>query len=353
MAMKILFITANGIDDLPFGGPKGSRRNYLALKRYGDVIVYHIRKKSNLKSLLSIFQGYFPPVNKTDRNELQKIKNQQIDLVFWDGSCYGNLIDIFLDKINIVFFHNCEYDYINVRLKNNSLKRWVYQKIIYKNEQIISEKADYLIAFSERDKSRVGELYNVDVDQIIPLGIADTYQFIKPTKTKEPICLLLGAMCDANTDGFQWFVSHVSPYIHCKTVIAGKGYEKFRRQWENEKVEVEGFVDNLPEIYERASFVAIPLWSGGGMKVKTVEALMHGKTIFGTDEAFSGFDVNLQDVGILCNSDTEFVNKINIYLSESINRFNKKAREIYLDNYSIQSTERLFDQVMQNLGCYK
>ena len=351
--MKILFITANGIDNMPYGGPKGSIRNYLTLKKYGEVIVYHIHKKSNLKSLLSIFQGYFPPINRTDENALQKIKNQQIDLVFWDGSCYGNLVDIFHDKKNIVFFHNCEYDYINIRFKRKPIKRFVYQKIIYKNERLISEKADYRIAFSKRDKSRISELYNVNIDQIIPLGIADSYQFVEPTRPQEPVCLLLGAMCEANTEGYQWFINQVSPYIHCKTVIAGKGYEKFRQLWENEKVKVKGFVDNLPEIYERASLVAIPLWSGGGMKVKTVEALMYGKTIFGTDEAFSGFDANLQEVGVLCNSDTEFIDKINTYLSEDRDRFNEKARQIYLSNYSIHSTDRLFDQVMKDLDCYK
>lgn len=353
MTAKILFVTAGGIEDTHYGGVKGSIRNYLALKKYGEVIVYHIQKRSTLRSFLSLLQGYYPPIDKTDKRNLLKIKEQGVDAVFWDGSIYGNLIDIFADKKNIVFFHNCEYDYVNVRfVKRQRLRRLVYRIAIYNNERPITQKADCLIALSNRDKGRILGLYEVDAGkiQIIPLGIEDKYQPIEPTKTDEPICLLLGALGAANTEGYQWFVDNVSPCINCKTVVAGKGYEKFREQWESEKVKVEGFVENLGEIYEKASFVAIPLWSGGGMKVKTVEAFMHGKTVFGTDEAFSGFDIDLQGVGVLCNSKAEFVDKINSYLAENNDRFNRKAREVYLANYSVQSTEKSFDQVMQTIN---
>ena len=43
------------------------------------------------------------------------------------------------------------------------------------------------------------------------------------------------------------------------------------------------------------------------MKTKVAEALMYGKRIIGTREAFSGYEFNAEEVGWLCNTKEEFV----------------------------------------------
>ncbi|MHB8453176.1 MAG: glycosyltransferase [Acidiferrobacterales bacterium] len=47
----------------------------------------------------------------------------------------------------------------------------------------------------------------------------------------------------------------------------------------------------LQALYTLASFVIIPLESGTGSSVKTIEAFAYGKAVIGTDVAFRGFDV--------------------------------------------------------------
>lgn len=49
--------------------------------------------------------------------------------------------------------------------------------------------------------------------------------------------------------------------------------------------------DVLQALYSLASFVVIPLESGTGSSVKTIEAFAYGKAVIGTDVAFRGFDV--------------------------------------------------------------
>ena len=41
------------------------------------------------------------------------------------------------------------------------------------------------------------------------------------------------------------------------------------------------------------------------MKVKTCEALMFGKNIIGTKEAFEGYELDYQKVGAMCNTKEE------------------------------------------------
>ena len=158
--------------------------------------------------------------------------------------------------------------------------------------------------------------------------------------------MLLGALCEANLEGYSWFVENVSPFLSCKTEIVGKGFEMYKDQWDNTKVSVRGYVENLDVIYANASCVAIPLFSGAGMKVKTVEALMYGKTIFGTMEAFSGFEKNC---GYLCVDASDFITGINHYISESKSKFNKTARKIYEEHYSLECGKKKFEDLVNTI----
>lgn len=57
----------------------------------------------------------------------------------------------------------------------------------------------------------------------------------------------------------------------------------------------------LQALYALASFVVIPLESGTGSSVKTLEALAYGKAVIGTKVAFRGFDVANSQHCIICN----------------------------------------------------
>ena len=349
-AVKILFISLNGIQDSEFGGPKGSIRNYKALQTFGSIDVYTIKKESTLKSALSLLSGLFPPISRNNLKELRDLANNRYDMVFFDGSVYGDLIDLFSDSKKTVFYHNCEHDYNMVRFGAGfSLKKSIYQKLVDRNERIITEKSDYRIVFSKRDAGRIEELYSVEVDGVAPLGIDDKYTGVIPSED-QACCLLLGSVCTANLDGYRWFAKNVSPYLNCKTVIAGKGFENYKSELSSDKVEIVGYVQDLERRYADSACVAIPLFLGGGMKVKTVEALMFGKTVFGTSEAFSGFKYDMDGCSCICNTADEFIEGINRYINSCKPWFNEKSRKIYEEKYSLKSTFGVFRKMMADLG---
>lgn len=131
--------------------------------------------------------------------------------------------------------------------------------------------------------------------------------------------------------------------IGIKTVVAGCGLDRYKPDWEKEGVEVAGYVDDIAERYRRVAFVCVPLLSGGGMKVKTIEAMMFGKYIFGTDGAFSGFDVDYGLIGGLCNSAAEYIDAINAFLSSKHGSFfDSVSRKIYEGQYSEQSAMQAY-----------
>ena len=62
-------------------------------------------------------------------------------------------------------------------------------------------------------------------------------------------------------------------------IVGGGLDQRTRQRWsEAEGVTVVGYVKNLAEEYARASLAIVPIWEGGGTKIKVLEALAFGRT---------------------------------------------------------------------------
>ena len=123
-----------------------------------------------------------------------------------------------------------------------------------------------------------------------------------------------------------------------------------KREWTKFNVHVVGTVECLRPYYLYADAVVLPIFYGDGMKVKTAEALMFGKVIFGTEEAFEGYqEEKLPDL-ILCKEASEFVVKIRKYL-ENVNeaKFSERNREYFLKYHENTAIEnRMIEFLKQN-----
>ncbi|TFD32933.1 glycosyltransferase [Cryobacterium sp. TMT1-62] len=80
---------------------------------------------------------------------------------------------------------------------------------------------------------------------------------------------------------------HLLSENRLEIVVAGFGSERVRT-W-GVPATVLGSLDNLDSFYESIDAVIVPIDHGGGIKVKAVEALARGLTVFGTDHVRSGF----------------------------------------------------------------
>lgn len=103
-------------------------------------------------------------------------------------------------------------------------------------------------------------------------------------------CLLVGTSHDVNLEGLRWFQKEVWPRIlqevsSAKLLIAGSLGEHALPQ---ESIEILGEVDDLDRVYESASVVVVPVFSGGPLKMKFLEALSRGKAVVATRHAGRG-----------------------------------------------------------------
>ena len=315
--------------------------------------------KSTLKKVLNKLKLNIGGINNSSLNKiLQKIENNKYEYVFLDSSDYGKLAKK-IKRINpnikiIVFFHDVSKFWIKSLISSsNNIKEKIklyiqYPACIY-NEYKSIKNLDICITLNKRDGNLINKEYGLKVDNYIPVTIKDNFNLNKilTENTDEIDLLFIGAYYLPNIQGIKWFINEVFPSINAKLTIVGNGMEKIRHEIDDENVEILGFVEDLAEVYYNANCVIAPIFDGGGMKVKIAEALMYGKTIFGTNEALEGYEFISGKMGEKCNTKQEFINKINNYIvNDKMNKFNLYSREAFINKYDYSLTVKKIKDIL-------
>jgi hypothetical protein len=96
-----------------------------------------------------------------------------------------------------------------------------------------------------------------------------------------------------NVDGLLWFLAQVWPRVRshlpeARFVIAGRNPPDELVSRADPGVEFAGFVPDIFDFYAANAVTVVPLVSGGGVKIKTVEAMLAGSAVVGTRIGLEG-----------------------------------------------------------------
>jgi glycosyltransferase involved in cell wall biosynthesis len=344
--------------------PKGgremlSRLNYdTLLNIFGKRLILFELSEIKLQQPNEIFNAFRGNIDGLTTQNIQQIiyliKREKVRQVFVDGSNLGGFIEKLkqsLPEVEVVtFFHNVEARFFWGSLKTNRTFRALAIFIVnFLAERKAARLSDKRICLSKRDDRLLKSLYGNGATHIAPMALRDKFTenlLESQLSEEEPFALFVGGTFYANLDGITWFVKNVARQIDIKVCIVGKGMEHMREQLEiPERVKVIGQVDDLSEWYRRARFVIAPIFEGSGMKTKVAEALMYGKKVVGTPEAFSGYEVG-EDVGWVCRTAEEFVTAMQLAYQEIHSSFDPKLRAIYVENYSFEAAEKRLGKIL-------
>lgn len=356
MNKKVLFITS---EKSSTGGGSAiiNRNKSVLLDIFGENnISYIYMSKPNSYSLSMIKDRIlYHYIDNLDKTVIRDIYNQskKYDIVWIDGSFRGVLAKElkrygYNGKI-VTFFHNIEKFF----QKRNFLQTIFYlffKGPIVKSESDAIQYSDNIVTLTERDAKYVYKNNPSAKVTIMPSSLRDSFVdvdgYSQSTKQGKDMLdiLFVGSYFYANVNGITWFIEKVLPHINAKLTIVGNNMEKLPYS-NNEKLHVLGFVDDLGEYYRQSDFVVAPIFEGSGMKTKTTEALMWGKYIVGTDEAFCGFDID-KLCGQRCQTPEDFIGVINYISQNGIRKFNYPSRRLFLDKYSMESSIHIIKQML-------
>lgn len=349
MKSKILYIGEKIIQPQS-GADQVNKRNQILLENNFEVIYLPTIPGFIFKLFLKITNNYLRLIDKT-------ICNNTFEYIFIEQSLYGRACWYIKKKYPqlkvITFFHNIEAQYAYDYLKTSGLKAIPFFLSVKYWEKKSCKYADYCITLNKRDSLLLHKIYNRVSDLELPTSFPDLYDQQKAalsarTKGLYPIdYLFVGVAFFANIEAVQWFINNVMPKVDGHLYVVGKGMNNINFNNLTDRIHIHGFVDDLSEYYYRAKLVISPIHVGGGMKTKTAEALMYGKTILGSKEAFEGYEIDERCM-ILCNSVEDYVTHIS-HIDRSYGRINPVARQLFEKLYSNHSQQEKFNSFIQNI----
>lgn len=373
---KLLFIRYRKADKVDAGGEQGTNSNYQALSEIvgeENITVFHIHDTAEMdvfrlfdsknirKSisqgfsiLINFLKGYYFGLSPQKVQEIVELARQH-QHVFIDRSVFGIIADA-LDEAGypgtiITFFHNVEPVYFKAKISKFKLWKPIVIKCVKKNETQACLFSDFVITLNERDKDEINKRYGRMADILSPVVFKDTYkltEYPKEITSSPPTCLFLGTYFPMNVQGILWFVKNVLPQTDIKLQIVGKGMSTIVPKVEEYKnIEVFSDVPDLRPFIENADIMLFPIFEGSGMKVKTCEALMYGKNIIGTAEAFEGYELDTSKAGACCNTKKEFLAAIKDFTEHPRPRFNAYSREVFVNNYSADERKKRYEKMFR------
>ncbi len=235
-------------------------------------------------------------------SSLQKLlRENNYNLVFIDHVQMSWLIDAVPLKSKLIgLAHNVEHQMYRsfIGEQKTGLRRWIYDResrLIEDVEQAFVNRVDQLWVLTKHDADIFSKIKkNGGIKEVaLPASSISTTDI--PDKEYD-IGLIGSWTWKANEEGLRWFFDQVYPYlpINLSIRVAGSGAHWLAGRYSN--VNYVGFVDDACLFLQRAKVIAIPTLSGGGIQIKTLDAIASGSRIVATSLALRGIQDSPQTI---------------------------------------------------------
>jgi glycosyltransferase involved in cell wall biosynthesis len=147
-------------------------------------------------------------------------------------------------------------------------------------------RADVTFVCSERDRQYLTQRWGLLGVVVVPNTV--NIPAPQPIAAEPTLLLLASYQYQPNLQAANFLIEKIWPHIYremptAKLIIAGRESQKIRSySQQSAGVEFTGFVEDLEALYRRSRVVCCPILSGGGTRIKMVEAAAYGKPIVST-----------------------------------------------------------------------
>ena len=285
------------------------------------------------------------------------IRNYKIDIVYLDDASYGKLTRLIKKNYSnipvITFYH----DIVKKLYLKFALQRPVFTIQAFASiygEKINTKYSDINITLNRRDTRQLLKYYGVKADYEMPVCTGEAHRVEEIKKCEEVNILFVGAKYIPNVKGITWFCNHVFPELReeCNLYIVGWQMDFLKDRIQHERIHIMGSVPSLTQYYLKAAMMIGPIFEGGGMKVKTAEALSYGKYYIGTRESLEGYydhaDDHVKRFIRQANTAEEYIREINEAVEHGINNYYPEVVEYYDKYYSVSALNRQMEEIIRS-----
>lgn len=223
-------------------------------------------------------------------------------------------------------------------------------------ERSVIERVNAVVVLTRRDRDALAALASTRMVEA-PLGAMVPEKPSDPMGTGQDILFVGNFLHPPNVDAAMRLAQSVFPRVRARfpsstLSIVGDAPPAALRRAAGAGVTIAGRVPDLSAWMARAAVVAAPLRSGGGMRVKVLEALSYGKALVASPLAIEGLALSPGRQFALAVTDDEFADALCRLLEDPRERASlaTRARDWACANLSwqprIDAYERLWDSLV-------
>ncbi len=313
-------------------------------EKYGKIeIIRHSTRNTFKRILCSLFnkQSLYTSKHISDEaiNQFEKIASaSEFDVIHCDHSAMMPVALHLKNKFNIPIalrLHNIEwtiwYRYASV-LNNFHPKKWYISsqgKKLKRDETEYYQAADVCFAITEEDKFRALDMSRNANVCVATAGVnIDEWNMVDVIE-KNNNTMILATNYDwvHNVDGVIWFIENVLPlvqniYPDAKLQLIGKNPPAIFNKYSGDGVEVLGFVPSVKEYLAKANVYIAPLFVGGGIRIKILEAMAMKLPVVATPVSAEGIKASDED---------------GLYVSDNVKTSAKYINQLFADKNLCQT----------------
>jgi glycosyltransferase involved in cell wall biosynthesis len=145
-----------------------------------------------------------------------------------------------------------------------------------------------------------------------------------------------------NAKGLELFADQILPMLKqrfsdLELLVAGEAPQFVKERYKNEKtIKFLGFAENLDSVYASSRVVVCPIVSGGGTRVKLIEAAMRGKAIVTTSMGAEGLGFVDRTHALIAETPSSFADACSLLLVDDRRAISlgHEARKLALECFS-------------------
>jgi len=338
------------------------------IAKYSERYIAYGKYKNLFDRLCRWLQGNMMFIsNRIIKDICHVIRTNDIQVVFVEDSVFGNLVreikSSFPNVKVVSFYHDVKANlYPQWRKQEKCFLHKIDPTIGIIQEKINQSEADINIVFNQRDAEMFKQYYGRYPEAQVPLPapiptISEELRGKCASPNSKKKLLFVGKNYYPNLVGFKWFVDYVLPELsdNIQIDVVGRGLEKLREEYNDSRINIVGGVDSLTPYYQNADIVFAPLFDGGGMKSKTVEAISFGKMFIGTRESLFGFWEEMDDsirykTVFQADEPQEWIDIINRLVESEIPKFNEGVFSLFVEKFSYEATREQFAVLLDKGG---
>lgn len=205
--------------------------------------------------------------------------------------------------------------------------------------------ADTVGCVTEQDRTLLHALGGAPNLRTLPLGVAlDEIRAREDHESEPPRLLFVGSFGHPpNVESARTLLEEIMPRVwrsvpDVRVDVVGKAPPAVVRDAARRggpRVNLHGFVEDLDPLFDASTLFVAPLWSGGGIKIKTLEAMARGAVVVTTPIGAEGIDDQGDSVAIAPDGGT-FARAILELLDDPSRRnvLASRARKRIADHFS-------------------